>query len=341
LQLYRRIDHVETWSPPYVAHIVAAMQEIRSSGSDHVRVRRCETQTELATSADVYNRVWPRAAITLEEAEAWRAGNDETLEAVGELDGEVVGSAVVAIGPPRPDWAFTLITVLPAARRQGVGTALYEAVSAWARERGRDTLDTYAREEDPVGLDYALRRRFVEDSREAGLELRLEGIEPPAVEPPDGIELVTLAERPELARPLYDVACESFPDVPGAEDEVMRPREDWIERHLYAAGSDPAVIWIAVADDDAVGYAKLRISPARPGAATHGMTAVKRAWRGRGVASALKRAQIRWASEHGIDVLETANELRNAPMRAVNLKLGYTPAPGRVHLVGPAASDET
>jgi len=299
-----------------------------------VEIRPCRTESELAVSTEVYNRVWPRAAFTVEETAAWRAGNDETLEALGELDGEVVGSAVAATGSPRPDRVFTLITVLPAARRHGVGTALYEAVSAWARERGLGTLDTFAREEDPVGVDYALRRGFVEQSREAGLELHLEGVEPPAVEPPEGVEIVTLAERPDLAKPLYEVALESFPDVPGAEDEEMRPLEHWVQHHLYAPGHET---WIAVAQDEPVGYAKLRISAARPGHAIHAMTGVKRAWRGRGIASALKRAQIAWAIEHRLDLLDTTNEVRNASMRRVNEKLGYTPAPGRIHLRGPLA----
>lgn len=302
-----------------------------------IRVRPCETEADLAASNDIYNRVWPRAAFTLEETNAWRAWHDEILEIVGEVDGELAGSAVVAIGPPRPDLAFTLITVLPEARRHGVGTALYEAVSLWTRERGRDTLESFGREEDPEGVDYALRRGFVENSREAGLQLRLEGIEPPALEPPVGVEIVTLAERPDLAHPLYDVACESFPDIPGAEDEVMRPLEEWVEQHLYGPGNEPATTWIAVAEGEPVAYAKLRVSSARPGSAMHAMTGVKRAWRGRGIASALKRAQIRWAIENGIDQLETTNELRNGPMRRVNEKLGYTPAPGRIHLRGPLA----
>ncbi len=121
----------------------------------------------------------------------------------------------------------------------------------------------------------------------------------------------------------------------------MRERDDWIEQHLYSAGNRPDAIWIAAVEDEPVGYAKFRISPARRGSATHGMTAVKRAWRGRGIAQTLKRAQIAWAIENGFDLLETTNEVRNAPMRAVNLKLGYTPAPGRIFLTGPAAVENS
>jgi predicted GNAT superfamily acetyltransferase len=68
------------------------------------------------------------------------------------------------------------------------------------------------------------------------------------------------------------------------------------------------------------------------------MTGVKRTWRGRGIAGALKRAQIGWAKQHGYERLETANEMRNEPIRRLNARLGYREAPGRVLMRGPLAS---
>ena len=62
------------------------------------------------------------------------------------------------------------------------------------------------------------------------------------------------------------------------------------------------------------------------------MTAVRRDWRNRGVASALKRAQIAWAQEHGFERLTAANEERNAAMQHINSLLGYRLIPGRVRL---------
>ena len=60
------------------------------------------------------------------------------------------------------------------------------------------------------------------------------------------------------------------------------------------------------------------------------MTGVKRAWRGRGIAGALKRAQIAWAKEQGYERLATTNELRNEPIRRLNARLGYREAPGHI-----------
>ncbi len=66
---------------------------------------------------------------------------------------------------------------------------------------------------------------------------------------------------------------------------------------------------------------------------------MKRAARGRGIARALKVAQIAWAKENGVERLTTTNEQRNAPMIRVNESLGYREVPGRVGLRGPLAND--
>jgi predicted GNAT superfamily acetyltransferase len=68
------------------------------------------------------------------------------------------------------------------------------------------------------------------------------------------------------------------------------------------------------------------------------MTGVRRAWRGRGIARALKCAEICWAMESGFQRLETSNEVRNEPIRRLNAQLGYRTAPGRVLLQGPLAA---
>lgn len=77
---------------------------------------------------------------------------------------------------------------------------------------------------------------------------------------------------------------------------------------------------------------------ARPKVASHDLTAVKRAWRGRGVARALKTTQIEWAKAQGYEELHPRNEERNASIRHMNEQLGYEPAVGRVYLRGPLSA---
>ena len=53
------------------------------------------------------------------------------------------------------------------------------------------------------------------------------------------------------------------------------------------------------------------------------------------MAGALKRATIAWAIDHGLSALETGNDVDNAPMRAVNARLGYQPLPDELTMRGP------
>jgi GNAT superfamily N-acetyltransferase len=222
-----------------------------------------------------------------------------------------------------------LVTVLPQHRRVGVGTALVEAVTAWSRDRDAGEIETRVEADDEESLAFAQRRGYREHSREDGLELTLADVEQAALAPPDGVEIVELANRPELARGIYDVATEALPDVPGSDDWLPPPFDQFVAAHLHSAS-----IFVALADDEVIGYAKLS-ARADGRTADHEMTAVRREARNRGVATALKRAQITWAKEHGFERLTAANEERNAAMQHINSLLGYRLIPGRVRLRAP------
>jgi RimJ/RimL family protein N-acetyltransferase len=64
---------------------------------------------------------------------------------------------------------------------------------------------------------------------------------------------------------------------------------------------------------------------------------VRRTWRGRGIATALKQTQIAWARGAGFERLVTWNDGPNEPMRALNQKLGYRSEPASIHVRGPAS----
>ena len=106
---------------------------------------------------------------------------------------------------------------------------------------------------------------------------------------------------------------------------------------MQGEGDRPEGTFVAVAGDDVVGYAKFSFWAAKPDTLFHDLTAVKRAWRGRGVARALKRTQLDWAKEQGFRYARTSNEERNEPIRRLNAELGYRPIPGRIVLDGPIA----
>jgi GNAT superfamily N-acetyltransferase len=302
-----------------------------------IDVRACTGEDEEARSLAIHNTVWPHRAVTMDEVRSFKEACRDYADFLGSVDDEEKGSAAIAILPQRPRHGFLLLTVLEDGRGRGLGSALYATVSEWMRERGLDEVHASAMEDDEESLAWAARRGFREIERYPRLLLDLSTIEEPVVHAPPGVEILTWADHPDLARGMYEVAVEAYADVPGGDTEEMEPFDDWLAHDMQSSGDRPDATFVAVAGGEVVGYAKYFITEARPTVAFHDMTGVRRSWRGRGVARALKQAQIAWAKRAGYEVLETANEERNEPIRRLNADLGYTLAPGRVVLEGPPA----
>lgn len=111
--------------------------------------------------------------------------------------------------------------------------------------------------------------------------------------------------------------------------------DHWRFENLEGPGAMPEACFAALDGDVVVGYAALRRRGAGAPDAENLLTAVRREWRGRGIATALKRAQIESAREAGIEKIHTTNDETNVAMRGVNARLGYEPQPEQVVVSGP------
>ena len=300
-----------------------------------LEVTACAGEPDEQASLEVYNAVWPHETLTMDEVRSFQASVRDHVNYLARLGGAAAGSAVGVILPERAGRVFTIVTVLAGQRRRGAGSALYQAISAWAAGRGLSELEVAVLDNDPESLAFAQRRGFVQVRHELGVVLRLAEIVPPAIEPPDGVEIITWAQRPELVRGMYEVALEAERDIPGSEDDEAEPFGDWLAHDMQGSGDRPEATFVAVAGEEVVGYAKFSLTAAQPAIAHHDLSAVKRAWRGRGVARALKAAQINWALANGYTELRTRNEVRNEPIRRLNARFGYRPGIGRIYLTGP------
>lgn len=270
----------------------------------------------------------------------WRRQAEDMCWLVAELEGVDAGTGLGIVGwHAAPGVGTGVASVLPDRQSHGVGTALYRELARWLSERGCIEMETSVAEDDAMSLGWAERRGFREVGRHSLLVLDLTGVEEPILDPPAGIDVVSWAERRDLARAMYDVYCEAEPDIPGEEHAVTPSFEQWLEHDMEGHSDRPECVFVALAGDEVVGYAKLSLSSAREGVAMHDITGVKRAWRRRGIAGALKRAEIAWAKHHGFTRLETQNEARNEPIRRLNERHGYRVAPGtitlRAALLGP------
>ena len=233
---------------------------------------------------------------------------------------------------------YAMARVLPEERGQGVGTMLYEALSKHAAGLGLTSLWGRITEGDTASRRFAEHRGFREVSREYEVVLDVAQAEL-AGDPPAGVELVSLAERPDLEHAVHDVDVEVGPDVPSHE-EAHEPMtfDRWRATYLEGPGAMPAACIVALADGEVVGYTGLRRRGSVSPTAENMLTAVRRPWRRRGIGTALKREQVARAQAAGVEEIYTTNDETNAGMRGVNARLGYRPAPTRIVVSGPLAT---
>ena len=222
----------------------------------------------------------------------------------------------------------------PDERGAGVGIAILDALEGWAAEHDCTELEGPVSEDDEGSLVWAAHHGYHEIGRNSRLVLDLTTAEIADPAPPEGIEIVTWAERPELAQGLWEVAREATPDIPGEEEGDIGTLEEWLARDMRGASDDPRAVFAALEHGEVVGYAKLSFSEESTERAFHDLTGVRRTHRGRGIAAALKRTQIAWAKANGYSSLQTSNEVRNEPIRRLNERYGYVLEPGVVIVRG-------
>jgi GNAT superfamily N-acetyltransferase len=281
--------------------------------SDVVTVRTAVTDADYEQWRQVRLAVLPneRAPSAAEMREMDAPGR---LLLLAELDGKVAGSGLC----DRSDLAgraALVPRVLPALRRRGVGRALLRVLAEFAAARGHTRAGSGVDDDDSMA--FAERFGFREVDRQVE-QLRTVGDEPwPQL--PAGITIVTVAQRPELWDVAYtQVAVEAFQDM-----AVLAPMQvslvDWGTTWINA----PEMTFLALAGDEVVGLASLYRDDDRPGRSEQGFTAVRRAYRGRGIASTLKRMTLAYAAEHDIREIYTWTQTGNEDMRRLNEHLGF------------------
>lgn len=252
-------------------------------------------------------------ADSVEDLRAQAGPHHEFL--LAEVDGVLAGSGVVGKSDLVGSGAVA-VRVLPDWRRQGVGAAILRVLAERAAGMGFDMVGSNV--DDPGSVLFAERWGFREVDRQVE-QVCVIGDEP-APRVPDGVVIVPVSERPELWRAAYQtVGVQAFQDmatISPLDITLEQWERDWI--------TDPDAMFVALADGEVIGCAGLLPDTDDPGRAEHALTAVRRDWRRRGVAAALKRTCLAWAASHGLREVYTWTQLRNDDMRALNTHLGFT-----------------
>lgn len=287
-----------------------------------LEITAAETDADLEAMVAVRRAIDPRTTMRLANLRHALETDTRGLSfVVARLGDEPVASGFVH--PGHEGIAYGDISVIPSHRGHGVGSAMLAWESDLARSLGKQQLQFEVRQSDVHSRGFLERRGYERVGGEEAVTLELGG-EALTPDVPDGIRLLTLEERPDVVEAMYDVFAEAEQDVPG--EDVGTSYEDWRSLNVDRPTRDPAFSFVALAGDEVVGFAQLDVFETE---ARHGFTAVKRAWRRRGIARGLKRAQIAAATDRGLERLITQSEERNLPMRTLNEQLGYRPDPER------------
>ncbi|MCI0835335.1 MAG: GNAT family N-acetyltransferase [Chloroflexi bacterium] len=243
---------------------------------------------------------------------------------------EIAGWSLLRRSENEPESrAFTSIITHPDSRRNGIGSALLEDVVTHARSIGVTALKSRVKDSEPGWLAWAKSNGFEIDRHQFRSSITLSEFDGSSFTgritelEAAGIVFTTLAElgdTDENRHRYYEADYRAAQDVPG-EDFF----ESWPEYEVEVFGNEeyrPEGAYLALDGDQIIGVAHVMLDTEHD-RMENLFTGVLREYRGRGIAQAMKLLTIKYARQSGVSEILTENDSENAPMLAVNGKLGY------------------
>lgn len=296
--------------------------------------------------ADVVNAVYPEYPETLEElrhTDEKRSDKTKFARFVATNgNGEIVGvgqySQSLRLYHPHK---FQLeVSVAPTIWGRGYGTALYHTLTEALTPHEPIGYRTFVREDHEHAKQFADSRGFAVVQREQESALDLSGFDPATHSDElerataQGIRLASYTELKAetddldaLHRRIEDVLFTIGEDIPHSEPTQRIPYDEFLKRfddpnfvpeaHFYALDTENGGYF--------VGLSELWAPRNNPELHT-GATGIRREYRKRGIATALKVHALTWAKQRGAPSIRTWNN-ENNPMLGINHRLGFKNQP--------------
>jgi len=247
---------------------------------------------------------------------------------------EVVAVAELGESPyshePHKFWVNVMVD--PDHSHRGIGRALVHLLEGEAAEHRAVGYWSNVRASDPRA------RKFSENAGFAVLrttwmsELDVLSPAPSVIEDRaaelelEGIRLTTLAaegyQRREVRERLLDLWNEASLDVPRM-GKFTPVSFEVLSVELDEPYQIPEAFFLACSGDQYVASSHLQREPARPDSLIVGFTGTRRSFRGRGIATELKRRSLEYARQKGYRYLRTFNDSLNPSIWAINEKMGF------------------
>lgn len=315
-----------------------------------VHIRDFNPHLDYESVATLNNVNFPEFTWTADEIkhdDATRPTKCRSGRWVAECEGRIVGVAQYdqyanAYNPRK----FSIeVLVDPACHNRGIGKHLYAMLIERLRGFEPLSLDAWSREDMACRIAFFEHRGYREDQRVWSSRLDLTTFDPAPhwsyVESlrAQGFTVRTLAELQQTGsldeQQLYEAWTTLHDDVPIApsQDRSSRTFEEWRPRNLDNPSLFPEAYFFVLDGDRIVATTQLWHSPDREGLRT-GLTGVRRDYRGRGLAFALKVIALDFARRRGYRWTDTENASDNAGMLGINDRLGFVRRPAWLHYAG-------
>jgi GNAT superfamily N-acetyltransferase len=238
-------------------------------------------------------------------------------------DADLVGWALAHLKwTSDPSVGHLEVVVVPDARGLGIGSALWGIAERHLLGLRPRKLDTSA--DHPDSIAFVERRGFdrTRHSIVSGLDVSAASV--PAQDLPRGLRVVPLRDLSGLTDEFFELFLAAEQDVPADEPRGQMTFQEWNRVTLQHPDLELDGSFAVVEDQRLVAFALLIVDRDRR-RAWNEMTGTLPSHRGRGLATIVKSATIRWAGANGIDRIVTNNDAENSPMLAINRRLGYRP----------------
>jgi len=295
--------------------------------------------TDYARLVEIYNANYQDYARSASE---WRS-RDESLDRSKYYlqryafleNNAVVGFGVVShvtdMFHPRKFWIEILVD--PASQGRGIARAIFERLGGELKKLDAITAWAGGREDLPRLTGFYQRRGF--EQKQIAWESRLDVSrvdqqrfqEYSEKMQRQGIILTNLAEArregQDSLKKLHELVQLISADMPSPAPFTPTSYEQWKAFELKNPNLLPEGYMIAKDGSKYVGLSTVWRIDKEPRSLIQGNTGVRREYRERGIAVALKLRVIDFARRNGYEKLKTWNASDNAPMLAVNTKLGF------------------
>lgn len=303
-----------------------------------ITLRPLQLPVDLTQLAALFNQ-WEHEPTTperLAEAEkGWPAEGHLYRAVAVDAQGQILGYAEAQHFAFNKPGKFYLRWLVDRGHRgQGIGRMLSEAAESYARAHGGNLAQISVRDDDDRSRQiveahgYKFERHLFESVLDLATfdETPYTGVVESVKA--TGIRFLTLADQPGevTERAIYELMNANMVDIPGFDNPSHPAFETWRTWFITASGASPERLIIAADGDRFVGLTVLLERPS--GAMYTGHTSVHRDYRGRKLAVALKLLSIAKAKGCGAPYMRTHNDSVNAPMLAINWRLGYQKEPG-------------